>query len=92
MLPFILLLSNIIELYSIVVIAWAVLGLLISFRIVNAYQPVVRKAEDVLNRLVEPALKPIRRVLPNLGGVDISPIILLLLLNFLKSALFYYFV
>lgn len=88
--PFVMLLSNVIQLYSFVVLAWAVLGLLIYFNVANRNHPVVSKLDEVLGKLVEPALKPIRRALPDLGGVDISPIVLLLLLHFLNYALVYY--
>jgi YggT family protein len=64
---------------------------LVSFKILNKSQPVVWKVMDVLNRLIEPALNPIRKVLPDLGGVDISPILLILLLNFAREALYTYF-
>ncbi len=89
--PFIYLVSEIIQIYSMILFAWVVLGILIYFKIVNAYQPLVRKIEYALSRLVEPALRPIRRVLPDLGGIDISPVILILLLDFLKRAIWYYF-
>ncbi|MBV8938219.1 MAG: YggT family protein [Alphaproteobacteria bacterium] len=88
--PFIQLISEVINLYSLVVFAWVILSLLIYFKIVNRGHPLVFRLEDVLNRLVEPALKPIRRILPDLGGVDLSPVILILLLHFLNNALFYY--
>ncbi len=68
-----------------------ILATLISFKIVNAYQPIVQKVMVALNRLVEPALKPIRKYMPDLGGIDISPIVLILLLQFLHSALYSYF-
>lgn len=86
--PLIELIANIVYLYMICVVAWAVLATLISFKIVNAYQPVVQKVMYALNRLCEPALKRIRKFLPDLGGVDISPIILILLLNFLMGLLY----
>jgi YggT family protein len=86
--PFIDLLINLISLYKLCVIVWAVMATLISFKVINAYQPVVQKVMYALNRLVEPALKPIRKYLPDLGGVDISPVILFLLLQFAQSALY----
>lgn len=86
--PFIELIANVVYLYMICVVAWAVLSTLISFKIVNAYQPVVQKLMYTLDRLCEPALKRIRKFLPDLGGVDISPIILILLLNFLMGLLY----
>ncbi|MDE3016730.1 MAG: YggT family protein [Pseudomonadota bacterium] len=89
--PFIDLLAELIHLYMLCVIAWTVVVTLISFKIINAYQPVVQRVMYALNRLCEPALRPIQKILPDLGGIDISPIILLLLLNFVRSALYTYF-
>lgn len=89
--PFVDLLANILWLYMICVIVWAVLATLISFKVVNAYQPIVQRVMYALNRLCEPALRPIRKILPDLGGLDVSPIILILLLNFAHNALYTYF-
>jgi YggT family protein len=88
--PFINLIGEAIYLYNICVIIWVIMATLISFKVLNASQPIVWRVMDVLNRLVEPALKPIRSKLPDLGGVDISPIILILLLNFVREALYTY--
>lgn len=89
--PFVNLLGAVIHLYLICVIVWAVLSMLISFKVVNPYQPIVQRIMYALNRLVEPACKPIRKFLPDLGGIDISPIIVILLLNFAYDALYRYF-
>ncbi len=89
--PFVDLLANIITLFSYCLIAWVIIELLINFKVVNAFQPVVQKLRYALNRLCEPALRRIRKFLPDLGGIDIAPIILLLLLNFAQSALYRYF-
>jgi len=93
--PFVNLLAEAIHLYIWCVIAWAVMATLISFKVINGYQPVVQKIMYALNRLVDPALRPIRKflykIVGDLGGVDISPIVLLLLLNFISSALYTYF-
>ena len=66
------------------IIAGAVLSLLIAFDVINTRNPNVRRLAVMLERLNDPMLRPIRRLLPNLGGVDISPIILLLLLQALQ--------
>jgi YggT family protein len=73
-----------IDLYTWVVIAAAIMSWLTAFGVVNRYNRVVATIEDMLFRLTDPALRPIRRIIPNLGGVDISPVILLLFLYFLK--------
>jgi len=75
---------TIIDIYFWIVTISAVLSWLIAFNVVNPRSPVVGRIWDMLVRLTEPALAPIRRVLPNLGGIDISPVILLLLLGFLR--------
>ncbi len=78
------LIVSIIDLYFWVVIISAVLSWLIAFNVANPHNPIVARIWDVLTRLTEPALAPIRRIMPNLGGIDISPVILLLLLGFLR--------
>ena len=72
-------------LYVLVVFAWAIMSWLIAFNVVNTHNPIVHTIADVLYRLTEPALRPIRQVLPNLGGIDISPIILFLIIMFVRS-------
>ncbi|MFO7483671.1 YggT family protein, partial [Oceanibaculum nanhaiense] len=61
-----------------------------AFNVVNTTNRVVYTIGEFLYRITEPALRPIRQVLPNLGGLDISPIILILLLVFLKNLMFEY--
>lgn len=78
------LIVTIIDIYFWIVIITAVLSWLIAFNVINPRSPVVGGIWDFLVRLTEPALQPIRRILPNLGGIDISPVILLLLLGFLR--------
>ena len=89
--PFIDLLANLIHLYKICIFVWIVIVTLISFKIINPYQTAVQKTTYALNRLVDPALRPIRKLLPDLGGIDLSPVILWLLLDFFTSALYRYF-
>lgn len=69
------------------IIGSAILSWLIAFGVVNMNNDVVRAIYDVLSRLTEPLLRPIRNILPNLGGIDISPIVLLLIIFFLRSFL-----
>jgi len=76
-----------ITIYTWMVIASAVLSWLVAFNVVNTSNRVVYAIGDTLYRLTEPALRPIRRILPNLGAVDISPIVLLLILWFAQSVL-----
>ena len=68
------------QLYIYVLIAAAVLSWLIAFNVVNTRNQFVAMIADALWRLTEPVLAPIRRILPNLGGLDISPVVVILLL------------
>ena len=76
-----------IQLYIWVLIASAVLSWLIAFNVVNTRNHAVAVVTDMLYRLTEPALRPIRRILPDLGGIDISPVILILILIFFQNLL-----
>jgi YggT family protein len=83
------LIDTVIEIYIWLLIAQAVLSWLVAFGIVNRHNRFVGMLEDFLWRITEPLLRPIRRVLPNLGGIDISPVILILLLVFVRRLLDY---
>ena len=75
----------VIDLFIWVVIASAILSWLVAFNVVNMNNRFVLAIADMLYRLTEPALRPIRNILPNLGGIDISPVILILLLLFVRD-------
>jgi YggT family protein len=79
------LIDTVIMLYVYLLIASAILSWLVAFNVVNSRNDVVRAIWDFLYRVTEPALRPIRRFLPNLGGIDISPVILILLLLFVRN-------
>ena len=85
MVPLIGFIVLVIDLYIWVVIASAILSWLVAFNVVNKNNRVVLVIGDTLYRLTEPALRPIRGILPNLGGIDISPVILILLLLFIRD-------
>ena len=84
------LIDKVIDIYTWIVIASAIMSWLVAFGVVNTRNQFIRWVVDFLYRITEPALRPIRRILPNLGGVDISPVILLLGLFFVREALRYY--
>ena len=71
-------------LYIYLLIAAAVLSWLIAFNVVNMRNQFVAMVADFLYRITEPALRPIRKFMPNLGGIDISPIFLILIIIFLQ--------
>jgi YggT family protein len=67
-----------IDLYKFIIIAGAVMSWLIAFDVVNRHHPLTRSIWQALNALTEPLLRPIRRWMPDLGGIDVSPLFLLL--------------
>ncbi len=81
------LLGELIHLYILAIIAAVVISMLISFGVINARSQFVYTVADFLNRLTNPFLNPIRRMLPDLGGIDISPVIGILLLEALQFVL-----
>ncbi len=70
----------VLQMYTYVIIVVAIMSWLISFNVINVYNNVVRTIWDALNAITEPALRPIRRMLPNFSGLDLSPLVLLLLI------------
>ena len=76
--------SYLITLYIYVIIATAVMSWLIAFNVVNLYNPLVRSIWQALNALTEPLQRPIRRMLPDMGGVDVSPVVLILACMFVQ--------
>ncbi len=87
--PFLWLVDTLITLYIWILIAAAVLSWLIAFNVVNTRNPIVSNIGEFLYRVTEPALRPIRNIMPNLGGIDISPVILIIGLLFLKQLIFW---
>ena len=82
-----LLVLQILKLYSYVVIANVIISWLISFNILNTHNRFVYSILELTYRLTDPFLNQIRRFLPNLGALDISPIILLLLIWFIEMCM-----
>lgn len=75
------------QLYVWLLIASAIMSWLIAFNVVNTRNDVVRTIWNFLYQITEPVLRPIRNILPNLGGIDISPIILLLIIFFIQRVI-----
>lgn len=76
--------------YSYLIIAMAILSWLVAFDVINFRNDIVRSIWRFLEAVTEPALRPIRRVLPNLGGIDVSPVILLLIILFIQKLIVEY--
>ncbi|KQU52660.1 hypothetical protein ASG72_07040 [Bosea sp. Leaf344] len=72
------------NIYTWLLIASAVMSWLIAFNVINTGNQFVASVWEFLYKITEPVLRPIRNMLPNLGGIDISPIILLLLIFFIE--------
>ena len=78
------------QLYIWILIAAAVLSWLVAFNVVNTRNPVVASVGEFLYRITEPLLRPIRNALPNLGGIDVSPVVLILIIIFLRYVIALY--
>lgn len=82
------LIDTIVDLYCFTLIAYVAVTWLVTFNIINPWQPLTRSIVNGLSRLHDPILDWIRSVSPSLGGLDISPIILLLAIQFARNLLF----
>ncbi len=89
--PFIWLVLTALDLYMWVVIIGVILSWLVAFNVVNTSNRFVYMVGDFTHRATEPALGRIRRFIPNLGGMDISPIVLILLIIFLQRLILWGF-
>ena len=86
-----ILFDTVINLFIWAIILSAVFSWLIGFNIININNRLVYIIVDSLNRLTEPFLRPIRNLLPNLGGLDLSPVVVILFLIFFRNLVFEYF-
>lgn len=80
-------LDALIGLYLFVIIINAIFSWLVAFNVVNTSNRLVYTVIDATYRLTEPALRPIRRVLPDLGGLDVSPVVLYFAVEYLGRGL-----
>ena len=88
--PIVDVIAFLLNFYMYIVIAAVILSWLIAFNVINTRNQVVAMIADFLYRLTEPVFRPIRNVLPNLGGIDFSPLIVLLIIYVLRSWLMDY--
>jgi len=87
LIPFLQVIDVILDLYSWAVIISVILSWLVNFNVVNPSNQLVRMIGSGLHQLVEPALNRIRRVLPMFGALDLSPVVLLLIIFFLRQVI-----
>lgn len=80
----------ILNLYWWIVLAMIILSWLISFNVVNTRNQFVAAVWRIVNQLTEPVLRPIRKIMPNFSGLDISPIILFIIIFFIERIIAYY--
>jgi YggT family protein len=85
--PLITVIRAALNIYIYLVIGSAILSWLVHFGVVNTRNQFISMIGEFLWRITEPALRPIRRFMPNLGGIDISPIILILIIYFIDLVL-----
>jgi YggT family protein len=78
------------NLYIYLLVAAAILSWLIAFNVVNTRNQFVSMVSDFLYRITEPVLRPIRNFMPSLGGIDISPVILILVIILIERVIYYY--
>jgi len=86
----VILFSQVIELFIWLLIIQAILSWLIAFGIINTNSNFINMIGNFLYKITEPLLRPIRSILPDFGGVDVSPVILIILLIFFRNLLFEY--
>ena len=83
-----LLIDSLFNLYIYSLLAYVIISWLIAFKVINPWQPFVRALIMALGRIHEPLMRRIRSVLPDLGGIDVSPIILFLAATFFRNLIF----
>ena len=88
--PFIDLIVSILSLYSWIMITWIIMSLLISFEIINRHSRFIMVVYDALFRMTDPVLRRIRRYMPDLGMIDISPIVVFLGIQLITNILYTY--
>jgi len=84
MIPLLQFISWLLDLYVIIVIAAVIFSWLIAFGVINTHNQFVRIVSEALYKLTEPALRPIRNFLPDMGGLDLSPIVLIIGIYFVQ--------
>ena len=88
--PFLWLILTVLDIYFWIIIISVVLSWLVGFNIVNPNNDIVRQLRYGIYRITEPVLGPIRRFLPDLGGIDLSPMVLLIGIIFLQRLIVHY--
>jgi YggT family protein len=77
--------NYLLQLYVYIILASVIVSWLVAFNVINPYNQFVRSILQALDAVTEPVLRPIRNMLPNMGGLDLSPLVLLLGIFFIQS-------
>ena len=88
---FLILIDTLVTLIVWILIFQVIMSWLIAFNIVNTHNRFVWQINYALHKLTNPLLSPIQQILPNLGGIDVSPVILIIVLHFARNILFEFF-
>ncbi|HWU25423.1 MAG TPA: YggT family protein [Rhizomicrobium sp.] len=88
--PFILILLEVIDLYTWVIIIAVVVSWLVAFGVINTYNHFARTIVHALEAVTEPVFRQVRRLIPPIGGLDLSPLIVLIFLQFVTYSIKYY--
>ena len=80
----------VLDIYIWLLIAAAILSWLVAFNVINTRNQFVAMVGDFLYRITEPVLRPIRNLLPSLGGIDVSPVVLILIIILIKDIIVRY--
>ncbi len=88
--PFVWLILTVVNLIWWAILIWFVMQLLIQFNVINRFNPWVNRIYSALDGLIEPMLRPIRKFLPTFNGIDFSPVVLIIGIQFLSKAVLYY--
>ena len=83
-----ILIDSVVTIYIWILIINALLSWLIAFNVLNTSNRLVYSLLDISYKMTDPLLRPIRNILPNLGSIDISPVVLILLLMFVRNLVF----
>jgi len=89
--PFIWLLLELINIYTWIIIIAVVMSWLVAFGVINTHNQFARMVVRFLDAVTEPVFRQVRRVIPPIGGLDISPLIVLIFLQFVTYSIRYYF-
>ena len=87
MIELLIFIRYVLELYIYVLVAAAIFSWLIAFNVVNPRNQFVAAVAQFLYAVTEPVLRPIRRLLPNMGGIDLSPVVVILIIVFIQSVI-----